>query len=124
MLKIRLTRIGKKHQPRYRLVVAEHTSPAKGKFIEKIGSYNPVNKKLMANKEKIEEWLKNGAKPSNTASKLLKKLGLKHPSIVIQEFHKKSKTKDKKEKTQENKIEEKKEENDSETKNEVIEKTE
>lgn len=105
MLKIRLTRIGKKHQPRYRLVVAEHTAPVKGKFIEKVGSYDPANKELIANKEKIEEWLKKGAKPSNIVSKLLKKLGLKHPSIVIREFHKKSKAKEKKEKTQENKTE-------------------
>lgn len=79
MLKIRLTRRGKKKQPVYRIVVAEHTMPIKGKFIEMLGFYNPKNKEIGLNKEKIEKWLKNGAKPSDTVAMLLKKNDIKLP---------------------------------------------
>jgi small subunit ribosomal protein S16 len=79
MLKIRLTRRGKKKQPVYRIVVAEHTMPVKGKFIEMLGFYNPRSKEIGLNKEKIEKWLKNGAKPSDTVAMLLKKNNIKVP---------------------------------------------
>ncbi len=84
MLKIRLTRRGKKKQPVYRIVVAEHTMPVKGKFIEMLGFYNPRSKEIGLNKEKIEKWLKNGAKPSDTVAMLLKKNDIK----VSEEFQK------------------------------------
>lgn len=91
MLKIRFTRTGKKKQPNYRIVVAEHSSPIQGKFIEIVGNYNPFTKKAVIEKDKIMEWMAKGAKPSNTVAKLLEKEGLKHPSIVIQKFRSKSK---------------------------------
>jgi len=91
MLKIRLTRTGKKKQPSYRIVVAEHTAPIQGKFIAIVGNYNPFSKKVVLNKEEIEKWMNNGAKPSNTIAKILQKEGLKHPSIVIKKFAAKSK---------------------------------
>ncbi|OGD67874.1 30S ribosomal protein S16 [Candidatus Berkelbacteria bacterium RIFCSPHIGHO2_12_FULL_36_9] len=91
MLKIRLTRTGKKKQPNYRIVVAEHTAPIQGKFIEILGNYNPFTKKIVLDHKKTEDWLKNGAKPSNTAAKLLQKEGLKHSSIIIKKFKAKSK---------------------------------
>jgi small subunit ribosomal protein S16 len=103
MLKIRLTRRGKKKQPVYRIVVAEHTMPVKGKFIEMLGFYNPRSKEIGLNKEKIEKWLKNGAKPSDTVAMLLKKNNIKVP----EEFQKAKKyvkaKKEKKEKEKEEK---------------------
>ena len=92
MLKIRLTRTGKKKQPNYRIVVAEHSAPIQGKFVEIIGNYNPFTKKVFLDKEKVEKWLKAGAKPSNTVAKILEKEGFKHDSIVIKKFKAKSKT--------------------------------
>ena len=84
MLKIRLTRRGKKKQPIYRIVVAEHTMPIKGKFIEILGFYNPRTKELVIKKEKIENWISNGAKPSDTVAALLRKEGFK----LTEEFQK------------------------------------
>lgn len=92
MLKIRLTRTGKKKQPAYRIVIAEHTAPIQGKFIEIIGHYNPFTKKVVLNKEKALDWMNKGAKPSNTMAKILQKEGLKHKSIVIKVFKTKSKS--------------------------------
>lgn len=93
MLRIRYTRVGKKDQPHYRVVVAEHSRPVQGKFVEILGHYNPFTKKAVLDKEKIELWLKKGAKPSNSVARLLKKEGFKHKSIVIVEFKKKPKAK-------------------------------
>lgn len=91
MLKIRLKRIGKKHQPIYRIVVTEHTQPVSGQYVEKIGLYNPFTKKIEIDKEKVQNWMDKGAKPSNTVAKLLEKSGLKHKLIVIKKFAAKSK---------------------------------
>lgn len=91
MLKIRLTRTGRKNRPHYRLVVAEHSAPVKGKFIAILGSYDPLNKKVQLKKDEIIAWMNKGAKPSNTVAKLLKKQGIKHKSIVIVEYHRKPK---------------------------------
>jgi len=91
MLRIRLTRTGKKKQPNYRIVVAEHSAPIQGKFIEIVGNYNPFTKKIILEKEEVISWLNKGAKPTNTVAKLLKREGLKHDLIVIKEFKAKSK---------------------------------
>jgi small subunit ribosomal protein S16 len=96
MLRIRLTRIGKKNRAYFRIVVAEHSRPVKGKFIEILGHYDPIKKTLVVKKELVLDWLKKGAKPSNTVAKLLTKQGMKHKAIVITKFHKKPKTKGKK----------------------------
>lgn len=101
MLKIRLSRFGRKNIPHFRIVVAEHSKPVKGQYLEKIGFYNPKSESLSLNKEKANIWMDKGAKPSNTVAKLLKKEGLKHPAIVVKVFKAKSKTEIEVEKTQE-----------------------
>ena len=77
-VKIRLSRQGKKKAPFYRLVVADSRSPRDGKFIELIGTYNPmtVPAAVAINEERALYWLKEGALPSDTARGLLKKQGI------------------------------------------------
>lgn len=86
MLVIRLRRQGKKHQPTYRIVVADQRKSVSSPYIEMLGHYNPKTKEVVLNKEPVLEWLKKGAKPTNTVAKILTKQGLKHNSIVIQKF--------------------------------------
>jgi len=71
MLKIRLQRIGKKNAPSYRVVLAEHTAPPQGKFLEILGFYNPRKKEKSFKKERIEHWLSKGAQLSPTVFNLL-----------------------------------------------------
>ena len=77
-VKIRLSRQGRKKAPFYRLVVADERSPRDGKFIELIGTYNPMTDPaaVSINEERVLYWLKNGALPSDTARGLLKKQGI------------------------------------------------
>jgi len=121
MLKIRLTRIGKKKQPFYRIVVAEHTAPIQGKFVEMIGNYNPFSKKVVLDKNKAVDWMNKGAMPSNTVAKILQREGLKHKSIVIKTYKTKSKTEIEKEK-QEKEAEKAKEQAEKEVKKAEFEK--
>ncbi|HCW32228.1 MAG: 30S ribosomal protein S16, small subunit ribosomal protein S16 [Candidatus Peregrinibacteria bacterium GW2011_GWF2_39_17] len=96
MLRIRLTRTGKKRQPSYRLVVAEHTSPIKGKFIEMVGHYRieKANRKLVFNQDRIKYWISVGAKPSDTIASLLKKEGLEGMDrFILTKTHKRKKKK-------------------------------
>lgn len=72
MLTIRLVRTGKKHQAYFRVVVADKRKAPGAKFIEILGNYDPHAKKLTVKKEKLEEYMKNGAQPSNTLAKVLK----------------------------------------------------
>ncbi len=95
MLRIRLTRTGKRNDARFRIVVAEHTKPVKGKFISILGHYDPIHKDIVIKKEEILNWLDKGAKPSNKVAILLKNEGVKHKLIVIQKFNKKPKNKKK-----------------------------
>lgn len=78
MLRIRLTRVGKNTQPSYRIVVAEHTSPAKAKFVEILGHYNISRRPriLEVDQERVKYWISVGAKPSDTMAVLLKSLGM------------------------------------------------
>ena len=78
MVKIRLTRLGKKKAPSYRIVVADSRSPRDGRFIEQIGMYNPLTDPATVeiDAEKAAQWLKNGAQPSDTVKALLKKSGI------------------------------------------------
>ncbi|MCD4668872.1 MAG: 30S ribosomal protein S16 [Actinomycetia bacterium] len=78
-VKIRLTRIGSKKQPFYRIVVADSRAARDGKFIEKIGTYDPKTdpSTVVLDKEKAAEWIKKGAKPSNTVEKLFKIVDMK-----------------------------------------------
>ncbi len=78
MLRIRLTRTGKKHQPTYRIVVAEHTRPIKGKFVEILGYYIPTQKPkvLEVNTERAKYWISQGAQASDTVHNLLADKGV------------------------------------------------
>lgn len=71
MLAIKLQRIGKKHQPTYRLVVARKRSKLNGPPVEDLGAYNPFTKSGTFNKERVRHWLTVGAKPTVTAHNLL-----------------------------------------------------
>lgn len=77
-VKIRLTRVGAKNRPAYRLVVADSRSPVGGRFIEIIGHYNPRTEPptLKVNEERALDWLRKGAIPSDTARALLVKAGV------------------------------------------------
>ena len=73
MVKIRLQRVGKKKAPFYHIVVADSKSPRDGKIIEQIGTYNPMCEpsEVILDKEKVEKWIKNGAKPTETVKHLI-----------------------------------------------------
>ena len=75
MVKIRLQRFGKKKSPFYHIVVADSKSPRDGRIIEQIGTYNPMTEpsSIVLDKEKVEKWIKNGAKPTDTVKDLIEK---------------------------------------------------
>ncbi len=75
MVKIRLQRAGKKKAPFYHIVIADSKSPRDGKIIEQIGTYNPMTEpsELVLDREKVEQWIKNGAKPTDTVKRLIEK---------------------------------------------------
>ena len=74
-VKIRLTRIGAKKAPAYRIIVADSRSPRDGKFIDAIGHFNPMTEPedIAIDAEKAKQWLKNGAQPTERVRALLKK---------------------------------------------------
>ena len=76
-VKIRLTRMGDKKSPFYRVVVADSRSPRDGKYIDLIGTYNPLTDpaEIKIDNEKAQKWLKNGATPTETAKTILVKSG-------------------------------------------------
>lgn len=76
MLVIRLQRIGKKHQPSYRIAVAERRSKVGGPPTEHLGSYDPFTKKAFINKDRAAHWLKVGAHPSDTVWNLFAREGV------------------------------------------------
>jgi small subunit ribosomal protein S16 len=75
MVKIRLQRQGKKKAPFYHIVVADSRSPRDGKIVEKIGSYDPMTNPstVVIDKEKLEKWTKNGAKPTDSVKQIIEK---------------------------------------------------
>ena len=75
MVKIRLQREGKKKSPFYHIVVADSRSPRDGKIIEQIGTYNPMTEPstIVLDNAKVEQWIKNGAKPTDTVKALIEK---------------------------------------------------
>jgi small subunit ribosomal protein S16 len=77
-VKIRLKRMGAKKVPFYRVVVSDSRSPRDGRFIEEIGTYNPVTQPAQINidEEKAIKWLQNGAQPSDTVRNLFSKTGI------------------------------------------------
>ena len=76
-VKIRLKRVGAKKAPYYRIVVADSRSPRDGKFIEEIGTYDPLKSpsEIIIDNEAAKRWLANGAQPTDTVRALLKKSG-------------------------------------------------
>lgn len=86
MLRIRLRRTGKKHQPYYRVIVAEHTAPIQGKYVAQLGHYNPRTKDLVLDTEAATHWLNHGAQPSNRVARLLAAQGVTHKLIQIHIF--------------------------------------
>lgn len=77
-VKMRLKRMGAKRAPFYRIVVADSRCSRDGKFIEEIGYYNPVVEpaEVKVNEEKVNQWLSNGAQPTETVKRLLTNIGL------------------------------------------------
>jgi len=77
-VKIRLRRMGAKKSPFYRIVVADSRNSRDGRFIEEIGYYNPLTepKTVKIDNEKAINWMKNGAKPTDTVDRLFKENGL------------------------------------------------
>jgi small subunit ribosomal protein S16 len=77
-VKIRLTRMGDKKKPFYRVIVADSRSPRDGRFIDTIGTYNPLKEpaEIKIDAEKAKTWIKNGAQPTDTAKALLVKSGI------------------------------------------------
>jgi small subunit ribosomal protein S16 len=78
MVKIRLKRIGAKKAPFYRVVVADSRYPRNGRFIEEIGSYNPLTEpaEIKIDADKAKDWIVKGAQPTETVKALLKKSGI------------------------------------------------
>ena len=76
-VKIRLKRVGAKKAPYYRVVVADARAPRDGRFIEEIGTYNPLvdPAEINIDVEAAQRWIKNGAQPTETVRSLLKKTG-------------------------------------------------
>ena len=74
-VKIRLARHGAKKRPYYRIVVADSRCPRDGKFIEEVGRYNPCANPttVQFDLEKVDQWIKNGAQPTDTVASLLKR---------------------------------------------------
>jgi small subunit ribosomal protein S16 len=92
--KIRMSRAGAKNRPFYRIVVADSRSPRDGRFLEKLGTYDPLlpkdsGKRVVLNTERIKYWLSVGAKPSDRVARFLHEANL-GPKPVIRETPKKS----------------------------------
>ena len=77
-VKLRLKRMGAKKRPFYRIVAADSRSPRDGRFIEVVGTYNPITEpaEVKVNEELALKWLKNGAIPTDTVRDLLRKQGV------------------------------------------------
>jgi small subunit ribosomal protein S16 len=84
MLAIRLARFGAKKKPTYRVVVIEKDRARNSRSIEVVGHYNPVSKpaQVHLDRERIEHWIKNGAQPSDTVSRLLKSAPAEAPAVA------------------------------------------
>ncbi len=82
-VKLRLMRMGSKKRPFYRVVAADSRYPRDGKFVEVVGTYNPVllTDNIKVDEEKALKWLRNGATPTDTVKDILSKAG------VMKKFH-------------------------------------
>jgi small subunit ribosomal protein S16 len=79
MVRIRLRKMGLKHQPYYRIVVADRESPRDGRFLEVVGTYNPRTEPstILVEEERVYYWLGKGAQPSESVVRLFTQIGLK-----------------------------------------------
>ena len=81
-VKLRMTRIGRRHRPFFRINVIDSRTPRDGRVIEKLGQYDPLEKdkekQILLNKDRAEFWLAQGAVPSDTVSEILLRFGIKH----------------------------------------------
>lgn len=95
MLRIRFSRTGKRGQPSYRIVVAEHRTPVKGRCIENLGNYMPARqpKIVSIKKDRITYWISKGAIPSDTAASLFKKEGMEGMEKYLEPRNKQRKKK-------------------------------
>ncbi len=77
MVKIRLARHGAKKRPFYRIVAADSRSPRDGRFLERLGSYDPTRDPALIEikQDRLAKWLENGAQPTGTVARLIKKAG-------------------------------------------------
>ncbi len=82
-VKLRLKKMGSKKKPFYRIVAADARSPRDGRFIETVGTYDPIKEPAVVtiDKELAIKWLKNGAQPTDTVKTLLKKEGINKESL-------------------------------------------
>ncbi|QWK19195.1 MAG: 30S ribosomal protein S16 [Hydrogenobacter thermophilus] len=71
-LRIRLARFGRSHHPIYRIVVMDAKSPREGKYVDILGTYDPIRKDLQIKEEKVKEWLSKGAEVTDRAKSLLR----------------------------------------------------
>ena len=78
MLRIRLRRVGAKKRPAYRIVVADSRSPRDGSFVEQVGRYDPMTDPptIVMDDEKIQEWIRKGAQPSEPVEQMIRKRGI------------------------------------------------
>ncbi len=99
MLVIRLQRTGKNKEATYRIAVAQKSDPVKKKSIEIVGHFLPTRDPVVLEfkKERIEHWMKQGAKPSDTLARLLKKEGVDGMDAFIEKYTKQKKKKEQKE---------------------------
>ena len=74
-VKVRMTRAGGKHKPFFRIVVADERAPRDGRFIEQVGTYDPVPKPeaVKLEMDRIEHWFSKGAKPTRTVAELIRR---------------------------------------------------
>ena len=99
MLRIRLTRTGRTKQESFRIVVAEHARPVKGKFIEVVGNYQPakIPRVFTVQKDRVDYWMSKGAQPSSSVAALCKKNGFanmeKYMATRMKDIRKKSEVK-------------------------------
>ncbi len=77
VVRIRLRRVGKKKQPFYRIVAADHRMPTDGRFLENVGTYDPLKKPAIINlkSDRVKAWLDKGAVPSDTVRSILRRRG-------------------------------------------------
>ena len=87
-VKLRMTRMGRRHRPFFRINAVESRTPRDGRVLEKLGHYDPIEKdpakQIVLNRQRVEYWLEQGAIPSDTVSQILLRLGIKNKYAEVQ----------------------------------------